>query len=124
MKITAFNPLIVTKDAAPLISLFEEIGFERKHTKTGISGNVTSVNMSYTTDDGKEFNIDISEAPVPQDIPTIRMSVSDFDEAYEMLEEKGFKNIQGERVTETGSSTATMMVSPSGFSISISKHIK
>lgn len=33
VKITAFNPLIVTKDAAPVIALFEELGFEKRHTK-------------------------------------------------------------------------------------------
>ena len=32
MKITSFNPLIVTKDAASTIALFEALGFERRHT--------------------------------------------------------------------------------------------
>ena len=46
MKITTFNPLIVTKDAEPVIALFEEMGFERRHTKEGISeNNVTDVRM-------------------------------------------------------------------------------
>lgn len=39
MKITSFNPLIATTDAEPLISLFEELGFESRHTKEGISIN-------------------------------------------------------------------------------------
>ena len=54
----------------------------------------------------------------------IRMNIRDFDEAYKMLEEKGFKNAQGEKITETGSSKSTMMVSPSGFSINITEHIR
>ena len=29
MKITTFNPLIVSKDAESIISLFEELGFEK-----------------------------------------------------------------------------------------------
>ena len=29
MKITAFNPQIVTKDPEPIIKLFEELGFEQ-----------------------------------------------------------------------------------------------
>ena len=41
-----------------------------------------------------------------------------------MLEEKGFKNAQGDRITDTGSSKSTMMVSPSGFSISVIEHIR
>ena len=124
MKITEFSPLIITKDAAPIIALFEALGFERRHTKEGIEGNVSTFNMRYTGDNGKEFNVDISEAPVPQDIPTIRMSVRDFDEAYQLLEEKGFKNAQGDKITETGTSKAAMMVSPSGFPISLSQHIR
>ena len=124
MKITAFNPLILTKDAEATIALYEALGFERRHTKSGIEGNVTSVTMRYTGDDGKVFNIDITEAPVPQDVTTIRMSVRGFDEAYQLLEERGFKNAQGDKITETGTSKATMMVSPSGIPISLTEHIR
>ena len=52
------------------------------------------------------------------------MNVRDFDEAYKMLEEKGLKNAQGDRITHTGSAESTMMVSRSGFSISITEHIR
>ena len=124
MKITAFNPLILTKDAEATIALYEALGFERRHTKSGIEGNVTSVTLRYTGDDGKVFNIDITEAPVPQDVTTIRMSVRGFDEAYQLLEERGFKNAQGDKITETGTSKATMMVSPSGVPISLTEHIR
>ena len=34
------------------------------------------------------------------------------------------KNAQGEKVTHTGSSIATMMVSPSGFAINVGEHIR
>jgi len=124
MTITSFNPLIVSKDAEAVIALFEALGFERRHTKTGINGHITSVRMRYEGEDGKVFHVDVTSAPVPQDITTIRMNVRDFDEAFTMLEEKGFVNAQGEKVTETGTSKSTMMVSPSGFSISISEHIR
>ena len=80
MTITSFNPLIVTKDAASVIALFEALGFERRHTKTGINDDVTSVRMKYTGEDGKEFRVSISEAPVPRDITSIRMNVRDFDD--------------------------------------------
>ena len=126
MKITSFNPMIVTGDAQSAIALFEAMGFERRHTKTGINDrNITSVNMRYTAENGKVFSIDIANSDrVPKDLTTIRMNVDDFDEAYKMLEEKGFKNAQGERITDTGSSKATLMVSPSGFSINVNEHIK
>ena len=125
MQITTFNPLIVTKDAESVIKLFEDMGFERRHKKTGINdSDISSVRMRYTGEDGKVFHVDVTEAPVPQDIATIRMNVDNFDEAFKMLEEKGFKNAQGNRITNTGSSKSTMMVSPSGFSISVAQHIK
>ena len=126
MKITTFNPQIVTKDAESLIALFEALGFERRHKKTGINdADITSVRMRYASEDGEVFHVDISESPrVPKDITTIRMNVDDFDEAYRKLEEKGFKNAQGDRITNTDTSKSTMMVSPSGFSITITEHIK
>ena len=125
MKITSFNPLIVTNKAEETIELFEALGFERRHEKTGINDkDISNVRLRYTGEDGKVFHVDVTSAPVPQDITTIRMNIDDFDEAYEMLEKKGFTNAQGNKVTDTGSSRSTMMVSPSGYSISISKHIK
>ena len=125
MQITSFNPLIVTKDSASVIALFEALGFERRHMKTGINGkDISDVRMRYTGEDGKVFHVDVTSTPVPKDITTIRMNIRDFDEAYQMLQEKGFVNAQGDRITRTGSSESTMMVSPSGFSISITEHIR
>ena len=125
MKITTFNPMIVTKDAEAVIKLFEELCFERRHMKTGINdSDISSVRMRYTGEDGKVFHVDVASAPVPQDISTIRMNIDNFDEAYNMLLEKGFKNSQGDKVTETPSSKSTMMFAPSGFPINITQHIK
>ena len=80
--------------------------------------------MRYTNEDGKVFHVDITQAPVPRDITAIRMNVRDFDEAFKLLEAKGFTNAQGEKITKTGSSIATMMVSPSGFAINVGEHIR
>ena len=125
MKITSFNPLIVTNDAENVIALFEALGFERRHKKTGINDkDITDVRMRYTSDDGKVFHVDVTSAPTPKDITTIRMNIDNFDEAYEALKARGFVNAQGDKITDTGSSRSTMMVSPSGFSISITQHIK
>ena len=125
MQITSFNPMIVTKDAASVIALFEALGFERRHMKTGINdSDITSVRMRYTNEDGKVFHVDVAQAHVEKDIATIRMNIRDFDEAYQMLQEKGFVNTQGDRITRTSSSESTMMVSPSGFTISITEHIR
>ena len=54
----------------------------------------------------------------------IRMNVRDFEEAYDFLVSKGFKNAAGDEVTETPSSRSALMVSPSGFAISLSYHIR
>ena len=35
MKITTFNPLIITRDPEAAIQVFEELGFVRRHTKLG-----------------------------------------------------------------------------------------
>ena len=125
MKITSFNPLIVTQDSEAAIKLFEDLGFERRHTKTGINdSDITDFRMRYESEDGKVFHIDIAKAPVPKDITTIRMNIRDFDEAYKMLRDRGFKNLYGDETVNTASSKAAMMVSPSGFVICIIRHIK
>ena len=80
MKITSFNPLIVTKDSAPIVKLFEELGFERRHdlkASTGEKG-IDSIRMK----DANGFYVDISEVEnfsLPQDLTLIRMNVDDFD---------------------------------------------
>ncbi len=121
MKITGFRPLIVTSKSEDTIALFEALGFERRHKKTGINGDVDAVAMK----DENGFRLNIVQADqMPQDLTSIAMNVDNFEEAYDFLTARGFKNAQGDKVTETGSSKATMMVSPSGFSISLSEHIK
>ncbi len=50
------------------------------------------------------------------------MNVRDFKEAYDFLISRGFKNLQGDKITDTGTSYATIMVSPSGYSINLAEH--
>ena len=122
MKITGFQPLIVSADADELISLFEDLGFEQRHEKTGINDKDIS-NVSMKDENG--FRVDVTKgASVPRDLTAIRMNVDDFAEAYEVLTRHGFKNAQGYKLTQTSSSTDTLMVSPSGFGIVLSQHIK
>lgn len=121
MKITAFNPLIVTSQAEPVISLFEELGFEQRHKKTDIENRgITSVDMK----DANGNRVNIGQAGVPQDMMVIRMNVDDFDEALGILEKHGFTNPRGNVLTETSSSKSAFMVSPSGFAINLVKHLK
>ena len=122
MKITTFNPMIMTKDAESTISLFEALGFEKKHVKKNLgTGTATDVRMCNA--DG--FHVDIVQMDaVPHDVTQIRMNVDDFDEAFEFLSAHGFKNVQGDTVSESSTSKGTAMVSPSGFMIALSHHFK
>ena len=46
MKITTFNPQIITKDADSLVKLFGELGFEKHHNPRGIGElNVEDIRM-------------------------------------------------------------------------------
>ena len=122
MKITSFNQLIVTKDAESVIRLFEELGFEKRHTKEGISINqVTNVRMR----DANGFHVDISEGT--GEWTMIRMNVDDLEEAIAFLEARGFhkaRNSAAHDTIDTGSSKINIMVSPSGFIFSVSQHMK
>lgn len=122
MKITSFNPLIVVKDADSVIKLFEELGFERRHTKENISLNdVTDVRMK----DANGFHVDITQGT--GEWTMIRMNVDNLEEAVAFLEARGFhkaRHAVAKNTIDTGSSKFNIMVSPSGFIFSVSEHIK
>ena len=122
MKITGFDPLIITTDQENTIRLFEELGFERHHTKDDLEGrsDIVGVRMK----DANGFYVDIVHTDrTKQDRITIRMNVDNLDEAREMLEKRGFKPETGVIVNDA-SSRSIGMDSPSGFSISLVEHIK
>ena len=122
MKITTFDPLIVSAEAEAAIKLFEELGFEKSHVKESeINGNdFSNVRMK----DANGFHVDIANVPVPRDMTFIRMNVDDLDEAKAILEKHGFVNANAGQRRENESSYSEFMASPSGFSINIVKHIK
>ena len=122
MKITTFNPLIVTKDAENVIKLFEALGFERRHSLNANTGkeDFTSVRMK----DANGFYVDVANVPVPQDMTLIRINVDDFDEAYKFLTDRGFTNTGGENTVDTKTNKSAMMKSPSGFAFDLCQHIK
>ena len=125
MKITSFNPSIVTRDIESVVSVFEALGFDKKHNPTGTSA-IGNKYVSYRMTDASGFHVDVSNttAPMERDQITIRMNVDDFDEAYAFLTARGFKNAQGGTVTNTGSAKACILYSPSGFGITLIQHIK
>ncbi len=123
MKITTFNPMILTKNADDLIKLFEELGFEKTHAPTVDTGKgmVTSTRMK----DANGFHIDIAGVQsMEKDMTIIRMNVDDFDEGFKLLTEKGFTRNGGGAPVETESNKSALMVSPSGFAFDLCQHIK
>ena len=123
MKITSFNPLIVTPKADEVIVLFEALGFEKRHTTESDSEITAYSSVRMKNADG--FHVDITEnTRVPQTMTAIRMNVDNFDETYGLLKARGFINTLGDKIADNGSSRATMMMSPSGFGISLIEHIK
>lgn len=124
MKITTFNPQIITGDAEPLVQLFEELGFQKRHNQEGIGDlDVTGIRMK----DENGFYLDISQPDslkLPNDLVAIRMNVDNFDEAYQLLTKHGFKNFYGEQTVSTGTSKSAVLISPSGFTINLIEHLK
>jgi hypothetical protein len=125
MKITSFNPLIVTKDAESVIKLFEEMGFERHHQLKANTGekDLTSVRMKNPAG----FYVDVAEvenSSLERDLQLIRMNVDNFEEAYKFLLDKGFKNPRGDHTVDTKTNKSAMLMSPSGFAFDLCQHIK
>ena len=124
MKITSFNPLIVTNNAEGTIKLYEELGFESRHNITVQSGgkDITNVRMK----DGNGFYVDVSQVDGMQhDLTLIRMNVDDFDEAYKFLLDRGFRNSKpDDQTVDTRTNKSAMMISPSGFAFDLCQHIK
>ena len=123
MQITTFNPMILSKNADEIIKLFEELGFERRHKVDNIEDkDISSVRMK----DANGFYVDVAcVESMERDMTTMRMNVRDFDEAYEFLKAHGFKNARGEDHTvESKSARSCLLISPSGFSIQLTQHIR
>lgn len=124
MKITSFNPLIVTGDAEKTIKLFEELGFERRHSIDVTSPSekeITSVRMK----DANGFYVDVAGVPgMQKDLTLIRMNVDNFEEAYEYFTARGFKNPSGDATVDTRTNRSAMLASPSGFAFDLCQHIK
>lgn len=79
---------------------------------------------SYHLKNGEGFYVDIAQNDrVPQDMTLIRMNVRDFDEAFDFLIARGFKNISG-KIVESPTNKSAMMTSPSGYAFDLCQHIR
>lgn len=131
MKITSFNPQVITKDPEATIALFEALGFVRTHNKTEANDiSFSSIRMKRMKDgsDTESFHVDIVSSPatdkLPQDLTIIKINVDDFDAACDLLKSKGFTERPGFGTQGTASSKYMYMRSPSGMFIDVVQHIK
>lgn len=123
MKISSFNPMILSRDAEAIKHFFEDLGFEKKHAPTVDTGKskVTCTRMK----EANGFAVDVADVnSMARDMTIIRMNVDNFEEAYEMLLAKGFTNPRGDGKLETEHNKSAMMISPWGFAFDLCQHIK
>lgn len=124
MKITTFNPMIITKQPEAAIALFEALGFERRHTKTE-DGDIDFSAVRMKDENGFHVDVVTSEKiPSEHDLTAIRINVDDFDAAAELLKSHGFRESQAFGVHYTPSSKYAYFISPSGFLVDLCKHMK
>lgn len=123
MKITSFNPMILTSDVERVIGVFEALGFEKRHAPVV---ETPDENITITRLKNPEgFYVDVAKLEdIKQDKTVIRMNVDNFEEAYEMLLEHGFRNYKGDMALYTETSKTALLVAPNGFVIGLVKHIK
>ena len=127
MKITTFNPEIITSESEAAVRLFEALGFEKTHNPvldTVVHEEENAVSRIRMKDSGG-FHMDIVEVKgVQQTITAIRVNVDNFDEAYDVLTAHGFKLAPGVEILTLETAKIAFMVSPSGYVIDLFQHIK
>ena len=123
MKITTFDPIIVTPDFDNVVSLFEALGFEKKHAPVTDTGKQKMLSFRMKHPEG--YHVDVADSPdAERDITYIRMNVDNFDEAYDIFMAHGFTNPRGDGTIDSKSSKAASLISPSGFRLALVQHIK
>lgn len=123
MKITTFNPMIVTNRPDEVLKFFEQWGFTKKHAPTmkAASGD-EFIDYRLQSEEGFYMDVAAVNKPLPAEVTAIRINVEDFDEAYNWLTSVGFFSHDG--VFETEHVKGAMMSGPVGFSIFLLQHLK
>ncbi|MBQ3268950.1 MAG: hypothetical protein IJH09_03420 [Clostridia bacterium] len=125
MKITSFNPMIITNRAEEVLKVFEQWGFNKKHAPTLTMASGTEF-TDYRLQSEEGFYMDVAaiDMPLPMEVPAIRINVDDFDEAYRMLTEVGYKPTHEGAFMENEHSKSVALVGPIGFTIYLVQHKK
>jgi hypothetical protein len=122
MKITTFNPSIITNDPDPIMELFKDLGFVQTHNK---AENVDVEFSAHRMKDSNGFHVDVVDVPViPKTYMTIRINVDNYEEAYDFFISRGFRESKGFAPSTTKSSKYAYLVSPTGIIIDVCEHIK
>lgn len=75
--------------------------------------------------DANGFHVDVAAADYPQDVTIVRINVDNFEEAYEIFKQHGFKRADGfSDDVDTGSSKFAILASPTGVIVDVAQHIK
>ncbi len=123
MKITTFNPLIVTAHSDDIVKLFEELGFEVRHEKKELD-SVAGRDVRMRDANGNHVDV-VQVDQMPRDLTEIRMNVDSFEEAVSLLTSHGFMSTRKDgTISEDSTGKGVGMVSPSGFIIAVAQHIK
>ena len=124
MKITGFNPIIASSKAEEIVKVFEELGFEKRHSPVLTSATGTAAVTRMKHENGYHVDVLALDRDIPRDMTGIRINVDDFDEAYELFTSRGFAIAPGDSIVDLGFAKTVIMVAPSGFMISLMQHIK
>ena len=123
MKITTFDPIIVTAKVEDAVEVFETLGFEKKHAPITDTGQRDV--QSYRMKNADGFHVDVADVnDIQQDMEYIRINVDDFDAAYEIFMKHGFTNPRGDGTIDQKSSKTASLISPSGYRVALVQHIK
>ena len=125
MKITTFNPMIITNRAEDVLKAFELFGFTKKHAPTMklVSGEEFT-DYRLQIEEGFYMDVAAIDTPLPMEVPAIRINVDDFDEAYKMLTDVGYKPTHEGAFAETEHAKSVALIGPVGFTIYLVQHIK
>ena len=117
MEISSLNPMIVSSVSEIIVTLFQEMGFEKRHRLTVAEvGNTVDIRMEHP--DG--FCADVAQVDaVPRDMTCIRVNVENFDEAYTMLTANGFQCMRKAGPIENEYAKCVNMMAPSGYIITL-----
>ncbi len=122
MKTNSLYPIIVSDNPEKTIEFYKTLGFEQKHDAVTLKGSHV-----YVLNNG-DMELEVVEQVKggPADMPVgmygMRMNVSDIDEAFKELQEKGCTIVAPPFETSVGKNM--LIKDNNGINITLIQHIK